>query len=103
MDLLTWHIWMGPMRDHSGSEFIRVLQLYQDVDVVRDKFGVEFNNVRADNDSCSTDTHGIMGIRSSCKPTYAPCPYLGGCFFNFRRPISISSTRSSARCGSSTT
>ena len=57
MDLATWHIWMGPMKDRSGSEFIRVLRQYQDV--VRDNFGVELRKVRADNDPCFTDTHGI--------------------------------------------
>ena len=57
MDLATWNVWMGPMKDRSGAEFIRVLRLYQDF--VRDNFGVELRKVRADNDPCFTDTHGI--------------------------------------------
>jgi hypothetical protein len=56
MDRATWHVWMGPMKDHSCREFIRVLRDYRDF--VRANFQVELRTVRADNDPCFTDNHG---------------------------------------------
>jgi hypothetical protein len=57
MDRFTWHIWIGPMKNHSCSEFIRVFKEYQSF--VRSEFGSTLRHVLADSDPCFTDNHGV--------------------------------------------
>jgi len=57
MDRHTWNIWIGPMKDHSCTEFIRVLQEYQAY--VRATFNNTLRHVLADSDPCFTDNSGI--------------------------------------------
>ena len=57
MDRATWHIWIGPMRDHSCTEFIRVFQAYRAF--VKTTFRVDLRTVLADSDPCFTDNSGI--------------------------------------------
>jgi hypothetical protein len=57
MDRCTWNMWLGPMKDKSCAEFIRVLKDYQAY--VRTTFKVELRTVLTDNDPCYTDNHGI--------------------------------------------
>jgi hypothetical protein len=57
MDRATWHIWIGPMRDHSCTEFIRVFQAYRAF--VKTTFRVDLRTVLADSDPCFTDNSGV--------------------------------------------
>ena len=57
MDRFTWHIWIGPMKNHSCSEFIRVFKEYQSF--VRSEFRSTLRHVLADSDPCFTDNHGV--------------------------------------------
>ena len=52
MDRSTWFIWIGPMKNHTCKEFVRVLGDYRRK--VRQLFNVELRTVRADSDPCFT-------------------------------------------------
>ena len=59
MDRSTWFIWIGPMKDHSCGEFVRVLANYRRV--VRERFDEEQRTVRADSDPCFTANRSAGG------------------------------------------
>ena len=53
LDRSTWSLWLGPMKNKTCSEFVRVLDEYRLH--ARTIHGVELREVRADNDPCFTD------------------------------------------------
>ena len=53
LDLSTWSIWVGPMKNRTCSEFVRNLKEYQSH--VRDTYEQDLREVRTDNDLCFTD------------------------------------------------
>ena len=60
MDRSTWFIWVGPMKNHTCGEFVRVLEDYRKT--VRRLFQVELRTVRADSDPCFTANRTIGGV-----------------------------------------
>ena len=48
MDLHTWYMWESPMMNHTGAEFLRVLQKY--IAFVRDHYHVDLQFVHSDCD-----------------------------------------------------
>ena len=53
LDRSTWSLWLGPMKNKTCSEFVRVLDEYRLH--ARTIHGVELREVHADNDPCFTD------------------------------------------------
>jgi hypothetical protein len=58
MDRRSWNVWIGPMKNKTCSEFVRVLKDYQAF--VRTSFNVELRTVLADSDPCSPTTMACL-------------------------------------------
>jgi hypothetical protein len=102
MDRSTWFIWIGPRKNYSCKEFVRVLGDYRRK--VRQLFNVELRTVRADSDPCFTAIRvNEAEITPSCRPISTSCPPPSMSSSHTRQPTTRPSTRWSARRGSCTT